>query len=257
MATSESHNDDCDGVYFKRDSCRIIFKIGDLLSENDIDVIVIPTPENGQRGSHSYPLYEALLSRGDQNLTEQIKKLSQKIRPGDKPQNIPNGKRSIILTPIPYYKNDKKAFELLKKTYTACLELAVRENYQSIAFPTIGCGQSGFEPEAAAVNLYQTLAQFDPPRDKKLNEIRIVIYDKGILNHFVDVFMRSSNEKNSRIKFEKMYGLVFSISLLLQCFDLHFRLFFYLFENHFILIRILEDRDIQIHLTYHWIEIEN
>ena len=69
MTTVESHHKDCARVYFKRDSCRI----------------------EGDRGSHSYPLYEALLSKGDQNSAEQIKTLSENITSSGKPQNIPSG----------------------------------------------------------------------------------------------------------------------------------------------------------------------
>jgi len=209
---ARSNDNDCAEVYFQQGSCSIILKQGDLLSEKDVDVIVIPTPEYGQQASHGYPLFEALCSRADQKLKEQIKKFSSKVKPGGDPQIIWSDKPAIILTPTPYYRNEKKAFQLLKDTYLACLNLAVDKKYRTIAFPTIGCGQSGFKTEDAANNLYKALAQLEQSRDKQFNEIRIIIYDKDIFGEFTNVFVDLGQDHNAKIKLKDMYELLFSKS---------------------------------------------
>jgi len=207
---ARSNNNDCAEIYFQQGSCNIILKQGDLLAEADVDAIVIPTPEYGQQASHSYPIFEALCSKVDQRLRGEINRFSSKIIPGGDPQIIWSNKPSIILTPTPYYRNEKKAFQLLKSTYLACLNLAVNENKRTIAFPTIGCGKSGFKTADAADNLYKALAQFEQSGDKQLNEIRIIIYDSNIFNEFINVFMELAQERNAKIKLLDMYELLFN-----------------------------------------------
>jgi O-acetyl-ADP-ribose deacetylase (regulator of RNase III) len=191
-------------VCFKRDSCKIILKQGDLLEEKDVDVIVIPTPEYGNDISHAYPLFDAFCSKADRDLKQQIRKISGEIRSGDPPRIISNIKPSIILTPIPYCGNGKKPFIMLQNIYVACLKLAIDYKYQKIAFPTIGCGNSGFLPKDAATCLHKALTQFDQPRENKLNEIRIIIYDANTFNEFNDLFLELSQDKKAKIKFDAM-----------------------------------------------------
>jgi hypothetical protein len=243
---ASSNNDGCAEVYFQQGSCNIILKQGDLLQENDVDVIVIPTPENGQNASHTYPLFEALCSKADQKLKDQIKKFSSKIKLHEKPQIILDSKPSIILTPIPYFGHEKKASEMLKTTYLACLSLAVKQNCQTIAFPTIGCGKSGFKSRDAADIVYYALAQFEQPRDKKMNEIRIIIYDKEIYNEFSDVFIDAGQKSNAKIKFIEMYELLYCKSYF--AFD---SCFFNPPHSRLLLIRFVDHGKNQTHLKCH------
>jgi hypothetical protein len=238
MATSR--NDDCAGVYFEQGSCKIILKQGDLFNESDVDVIVIPTPDSGVTDSHTYPLFEALRSGADPSLKQQIKQLSANIQQRNPPQIISDGKPSIILTPIPYFRNEKKALKMLQDTYLACLTLAVKERYQTIAFPTIGCGQSGFNPTDAAEVLHKAMTGFEQSNKGKLNEIRIVIYDNDIYNQFTNFFMDLGQGKNAKIKFIEMYELLFTK----LCFLNHHK-------AHFILIRVLDCQEIQTDLRCH------
>jgi hypothetical protein len=248
MATSR--NDDCAGVYFEQGTCKIILKQGDLFNEKDVDVIVIPTPGSGVTDSHTYPLFEKLSSRADPSLKQQIKRLSGKIQQREPPQIISDAKPSIILTPIPYFGNENKAPKMLQDTYTACLKLAVIEHYQTIAFPAIGCGKSGFNLTDAAEILYKAITGFQQSNKGKLNEIRIVIYDKDIYNQFTNVFMDRSQDKNAKIKLIEMYELLYTILCLLQYFDLD-SCFLNHHKAHLILIRVLDCQEIQTDLRCH------
>jgi len=249
---ARSNNNDCAEVYFQHGSCSIILKQGDLLDETDVDVIVIPTPEYGQQASHSYPIFDAFCSKADRRLREEINKFSSKIRSGGEPQIIWDNKPLIILTPTPYCGNEKKAFQLLKDTYLACLKLAVNQNSRTIAFPTIGCGQSGFKPGDAAHNLYKALSQFEQSRDKKLNEIRIIIYNKDIFSEFINVFMELGQDRNAKLKLIDMYV---SFCLINRA-SLLFALFIFLNFVSF-LFHVLDHRKTQIHVKCHRKETKN
>jgi O-acetyl-ADP-ribose deacetylase (regulator of RNase III) len=201
---NNNHDKVFSDVCFKRDSCKIILKQGDLLEEKDVDVIVIPTPDYGNDSSHAYPLFDAFCSKADRDLKQQIRKSSGDIRSGDPPRIISDIKPSIILTPIPYYGKGQTASKMLRNTYSNCLKLAFEHKYEKIAFPTIGCGKSGFPPREAADCLHQALTQFQQPRDKKMNEIRIIIYDTNTFNEFNDLFLELSQDKKAKIKFDDM-----------------------------------------------------
>jgi O-acetyl-ADP-ribose deacetylase (regulator of RNase III) len=235
MATSIGN--DYPEVYFKQGSCDIILKKGDLMNEKDVDVIVIPTPEYGRQAAQTYPLFELLRSKANPNLKGQINTCSSNIRQGGAPQIIFTVKPAIILTPTPYFQNEKRAIQMLKDTYFACLNLAMGEKCQTIAFPTIGCGQSGFSTQDGAKTLYNALVQFEQSRNKQLKEIRIVVFKEEIYNEFTNVFMELGRDRNAKIKFVDMYELLHNK----LCFALDFRIV-YLSDVHFILMFILDHR---------------
>ena len=207
-AAAVANENDRSQVFFKQGSCKIILKQGDLMDENGVEVIVIPIPDSDQRDRfQTYPLFDAFISTADKALKDKIKTASPKVRSTNTPQFIYAAKQSYILTTIPYYQNGNVALKLLTRVYTNCLDLAMSEKRQTIAFPTIGCGQSAFPKEDAATALHQALIEFQDSRSEQFKEIRIVVYDKNTHEKFINVFMDLDRGKNAKIKLLDMYEL--------------------------------------------------
>ena len=99
----------------------------------------------------------------------------------------------------------KKARELLEKTYRSCLTLAVQLDIPRIAFPTIGCGAIAFDTADVAKIVYHLLAKFDFPKGKKLNQVRIIIYDMNVYHPFTSTFITLGQERGAQVKFDTMY----------------------------------------------------
>ncbi|CAF1046968.1 unnamed protein product [Adineta ricciae] len=190
-------------VPFQQGSCKILLKRGDLLAEENVDAKVIPTPEAGhQERDQSYPLYEKFRANADQSMAHEIKTISSKITQKGEPQIIDTRKPYIILTPTPYFKqgNAGPGLKILQETYLKCLQLASERNCRSIAFPTIGCGASGFNTDDAARTLHKALAKYEQSSSKKINEIHIVIFTVDIYQRFVNVFMDLADDKKNKLK---------------------------------------------------------
>ena len=210
MARADANGNNCSEVYFRQGSCNIILKQGDLMREDDVDVIVIPTPENGRQDiQQTYPLFEKILSNADKHLKDQIKRSSSQMRSVNEPQFIAIKKPYYILTTTPFYQNEKKALKLLGDTYNACLNLAMFNRCQTIAFPTIGCGNSGFQIQDAAGTLFKALIQFRRTQDKPFQEIRIVVFKKDIFDEFINIFIDMAKDNTSTIKFIEMYEFLY------------------------------------------------
>ncbi|CAF1008320.1 unnamed protein product [Adineta steineri] len=198
MATT--HNDDVGEILFKQNSCNIILKQGNLLDENNVDVIVIPTPNASEPKPDNFQIFKAILERTNEQCRRKIDRLRMNLTP-DKPQVVLETEPRYIFAMPPYLGNPTKAYQYLRNTYTACLNLAVEQYFRTIAFPTIGCGVIGFEAIAAARSVYQALDNFGQSKNKtKLNEIRIVIYDKDVWHDFTTTFIELSHQKNAKIK---------------------------------------------------------
>lgn len=68
---------------------------------------------------------------------------------------------------------------LLASCYRNCLELAVRHDFQSIAFPAISCGAYGFPIDEAADIAVDTIQSF-LDRNQKPGEVYIVCFQSRI-----------------------------------------------------------------------------
>lgn len=82
------------------------------------------------------------------------------------------------------------------KTILACLELAEKRNYQSIAFPAIGTGGYGISPSRIALDIFNALKTFtkgEPPIHIKV--IRLVVFLQDMYNQFMSDF-KSMAESN-------------------------------------------------------------
>ncbi|CAF3678170.1 unnamed protein product, partial [Rotaria sp. Silwood1] len=140
MATS--HSDNWNELHCQQGSCKIILKPGDLLDEKDVNVLVIPTPAGGMNPDN-FQLFKSIYSNADENCKREIKKVCFNLTQSEPQPFSLYGLRYIFVAP-PYVGNRDKAPKYLKETYTSCLKLAVKSNFRTIAFPTIGCGVIGF-----------------------------------------------------------------------------------------------------------------
>ncbi|CAF2698230.1 unnamed protein product [Rotaria sp. Silwood2] len=202
MATSQS--DDRDEVHLQQGSCNIILKPGDLLNEKNVDVLVIPTPANDMNPDN-FQLFKSIYSKADQYDKRQIDRVCSNLTQPE-PRTISIFGRQYIFAVPPYLGNREKAGGYLKKTYTSCLKLAIKNNFQTIAFPTIGCGVIGFPINDAASNVYLALENFCQSNGgKKMNEIRIIIYDPKIYNEFTGIFIDMGRNKNIKLKCVPIY----------------------------------------------------
>jgi O-acetyl-ADP-ribose deacetylase (regulator of RNase III) len=75
---------------------------------------------------------------------------------------------------------------LLESTYRACLELAVRNDCQSIAFPAISTGAYGFPVDLAAQTSLEAARQFLVENEKPAC-VRFVLFDQGTYGAFARV----------------------------------------------------------------------
>ncbi len=249
---SRSHNDDRDEVHFKQGSCSVILKQGDLLNENDVDAIVIPTPALNESNPDNFALYKSIFSKANQDDKRQIEKVRSDLKLLSPAVILKKGFGYILAVP-PFKGNPDKARELLRKTYTSCLSLAVKNKFRKIAFPTIGCGVIGFETRDAAREVYSALANFGQAKDgKNMDEIRIIVYNSDVWRDFTSAFTDLGCYSDAKLKFIDMYV---SFCLINRA-SLLFALFIFLNFVSF-LFHVLDHRKTQIHVKCHRKETKN
>lgn len=73
--------------------------------------------------------------------------------------------------------------DLLASAYQTCLELAVRHDCQSIAFPAISTGIYGYPRDLAAETALGVVREFLTPLDRPLL-VRFVLFDEGSYGAF-------------------------------------------------------------------------
>lgn len=76
----------------------------------------------------------------------------------------------VIHTAGPIYDRESDPEQVLRDSYTNCLDLAVEYECKSIAFPAISCGVYGYPIESAAK------ISLDVCRDLKYKDLNIVFY---------------------------------------------------------------------------------
>lgn len=93
--------------------------------------------------------------------------------------NLPS--KFIIHTVGPVWRGGKNnEEELLKSCYLTSLNLAIKNNIKTIAFPAISCGIYGFPIEKAAKIAFETVKDFISQNDRIEKIIFIDINDKVI-----------------------------------------------------------------------------
>lgn len=84
----------------------------------------------------------------------------------------------VIHTPGPYWNGGKSnEANLLASCYESCLDLAVKHNIQSIAFPSISTGVFHFPVDQAAQIAISTAKRFVSAHPGKLQVIKWVLFD--------------------------------------------------------------------------------
>ena len=76
--------------------------------------------------------------------------------------------------------------ELLRSCYQRCLELSMKHQCQSIAFPAISTGVYGFPVDLAAENSLDVIRRFLDGKDEPLI-VRVVLFDAGFYAAFARV----------------------------------------------------------------------
>ena len=86
----------------------------------------------------------------------------------------------IIHTIVPKWKNGKrKECDLLSLSYLSALELADKLNCESVAFPLLSSGNSGFDLFLAYQIAKESIDCFEP--NNKLKEVFLVVYDMDVM----------------------------------------------------------------------------
>lgn len=85
--------------------------------------------------------------------------------------------KHVIHTVGPIYDNDPNPTQSLHDAYTNCLELAVANGIETMAFPSISTGVYGFPIQSAAETAMKAVVGFEQ-RDR-LKEIRFVLFSRA------------------------------------------------------------------------------
>ena len=78
------------------------------------------------------------------------------------------------------------------KTVNACLQKAEDFQYQSISFPAIGTGISGYSPQSAAQGIVEVVQQFSSSKHVHLARVRIVLFQQSVYQAFLSTFQEAS-----------------------------------------------------------------
>ena len=94
----------------------------------------------------------------------------------------------VIHTPGPIWQGGSFGeAELLASCYSSCLELAVKNGVETIAFPSISTGVYGYPVEAAAKIALETVKEFISKNPGKLNLVKWVLFNDETLRAYENV----------------------------------------------------------------------
>jgi len=165
---------------------RLIVKSGDLTDEF-VDAIVNAANSTLLGGGG---VDGAIHRRGGPAILNECRE----IRSTRYPDGLPTGEavittggdlaaRHVIHTVGPIYgMNQGRDAELLEACYRNSVKLAIENNLDTIAFPSISTGAFGYPKHEAAPIVYQTVA--DLIRDHAI-EIRLVFFSEGDARSFI------------------------------------------------------------------------
>ncbi len=160
---------------------RVIVKVGDITQEN-ADAIVNAANSTLFGGGG---VDGAIHARGGSRILEECRE----IRKNKFPEGLPTGKvvvtsggnlpaRFVIHTVGPIYRmNGGKDAELLANCYVNSLALAVENNLQIIAFPSISTGAFGYPKHEAAKVASKAIEEF-LSADKIIEQVRLVFFSE-------------------------------------------------------------------------------
>ena len=185
-ALSTPHTNFSEELSFKIGDFQVELEMGDI-SSNASDIIVNPTNSTMTLVGHG--VAGALLKKGGpelQNLCDTVIANITELK-GDKVAETaaPGNLRCKMLFHINFEGHDTKLFF---KVLTACLRKAEDKRCTSIAFPAIGTGVHGCNPQQAATVMVQAIHSFASSKPKHLKKIQIVIYVESIFQQFLKIF---------------------------------------------------------------------
>ena len=169
---------------------------GDI-SCNDSDAVVNSTNENLHLVGSG--VAGALLKRGGPELQAACDAVVA--------QGIRATEGKVVVTPatgnlrcnaifhIAFHSKEEKAFV---KTIQACLDMAEKKKYKSIAFPAVGTGTHGYPPSSAAKAVVEALKKFTSKKPKHVKVIQMVVFQSDVYEKFVSAF-KSMEESNGAI----------------------------------------------------------
>ncbi len=167
---------------------RVIVKVGDI-TEEKADAIVNAANSTLLGGGG---VDGAIHRRGGTQILEECRQ----IRKNKFPEGLPTGEavitsggnlsaRFVIHTVGPIYRmNGGTDAELLANCYVNSLALAVENNLQTIAFPSISTGAFAYPKHEAAKVAAQAIEEF-LSADKTIEQVRLVFYSEADAMLFV------------------------------------------------------------------------
>ncbi|HZW40602.1 MAG TPA: O-acetyl-ADP-ribose deacetylase [Ignavibacteriaceae bacterium] len=93
----------------------------------------------------------------------------------------------VIHTVGPIYHFNKNQEQLLRNCYQNSLELAVKNNIKTIAFPSISTGIYGYPVEEASVIAFSTVKDFLKNNDS-IQEVTFVCFDDKTFNDYNNLY---------------------------------------------------------------------
>lgn len=160
-------------------SGRVIVTVGDI-TEQDTDAIVNAANSTLLGGGG---VDGAIHDKGGSQIYDECLKIRQTLYP----KGLPTGKavitsggnlraRFVIHTVGPVFgMNQGKDRELLSDAYRNCLLLAVENDLETVAFPSISTGAFGFPKHEAASTASAAIQNVLDSNDK-INEVRLVFF---------------------------------------------------------------------------------
>ena len=167
---------------------RVVVTVGDI-TEQSTDVIVNAANSTLLGGGG---VDGAIHSKGGRVIYDECHEVRQTLYP----KGLPTGKavitsggklktRFVIHTVGPIYGlNQGRDVELLGDSYLNSLLLAVENDLESIAFPSISTGAFGYPKHEAATVSSQIIKDFLSANDT-INEIRLVFFSESDANMFL------------------------------------------------------------------------
>lgn len=179
------------------------FKTGDLTDQPDLDVIVNAANRSLRAGggvcgaifkAAGGGLRDSCLEYPVLYIVENVGAVDPAVRcptggaVATPAHNLPNKALIHAVGPVWGKQSEDQSHALLRQTYRAALDLAVRHGFKSIGFPAISCGIYGYPLPLAAKVTMTAVRDWVAEHPNSLDEIRFVFLPFGdgpeVLSHF-------------------------------------------------------------------------
>lgn len=155
------------------------------ITDDDSDVIVNPANENMSLSSAGQ-ISNAILRKGGSELQVICDSITSQGYCLNSGMVCPTNSTGSLLCKKIFHVNVHS--DNLCEVVIACLRQAEQTQLASIAFPTIGTGALGYDIDIVAQLMCQPVIEFAQALPKYVNRIRFVIFEKGMVYCFKQVF---------------------------------------------------------------------